>query len=96
MTKERSILNVAVSIFFRIVLFLGSFLVRRYLIRFVGNDVNGLNSLYLSVIGVLSVAELGIGDAIIFCMYKPIVEGDDKKVSALYGLYKKVYILITM
>ena len=80
MTKERSILNVAVSIFFRIVLFLGSFLVRRYLIRFVGNDVNGLNSLYLSVIGVLSVAELGIGDAIIFCMYKPIVEGDTAKV----------------
>lgn len=94
MKKERSILNVAVSIFFRIVLFLGSFLVRRYLIRFVGNDVNGVHSLYLSVIGVLSVAELGIGDAIIFCMYKPIVEGDTAKVSVLYSLFQRVYTII--
>lgn len=94
MKNKRSILNVAVSIFFKIVLFAGSFLVRRYLIRFVGNDVNGLNSLYLSVIGVLSVAELGIGDAIIFCMYKPIVEGDTAKVSALYTLFKRIYAII--
>lgn len=94
MKKNRSLLNVAVSIFFRIFLFLGSFFVRRYLIKFCGNDVNGLNSLYLSIIGVLSVAELGIGDAIIFCMYKPIVEGNTAKVSALYALFQRVYVII--
>ena len=36
-----------------------------------------LNALYLSIIGFLSVAELGVGSAITFCMYKPIVEGDN-------------------
>lgn len=92
MDKRRSLLNVIISIFFRAVLLVTSLFVRRYLIRFIGNEVNGLNSLYLSVIGVLSVAELGIGDAITFCMYKPIVDKDIQKISALYTLFKKVYL----
>ncbi|HBF15730.1 MAG TPA: hypothetical protein DDW30_08685 [Clostridiales bacterium] len=94
MSKNRSILNVAVSIFFKIALLIGNLFVRRYLIRFVGNDVNGLNSLYLSIIGMLSVVELGIGSAIIYCMYKPIVMGDTEKVLSLYKLFKKIYLVI--
>lgn len=92
--KKKSILNVFVSIFFRLILFVGSFIVRRCLIKVVGNDVNGINSLYLSIIGVLTVTDLGIGDAIIFCMYKPIVEGDTYKVSSLYSLFKRIYSII--
>ena len=92
--KKRSVLNITISIFFKIVLLISNLLVRRYLIRFIGNDVNGINSLYLSVIGVLAVAELGVGEAITFCMYKPIVEGDTIKVSALYNLFKRIYFII--
>ena len=94
MSKRRSILNIAVSIFFKIALLIGNLLVRRYLIRFIGNEVNGLNSLYLSIIGMLSVVELGIGSAIIYCMYKPIVMGDTEKVFSLYKLFKKLYLII--
>lgn len=94
MDKKRSLLNVITSIVFKAILLVSSLLVRRYLIHFIGNDINGLNSLYLSVIGVLSVAELGIGDAITFCMYKPIVERDTQKISALYNLFRKVYLAI--
>ena len=94
MDKKRSLLNVTVSIVFRILLTISNLLVRRYLIRFIGNDVNGINSLYLSIIGVLAVAELGIGGAITYCMYKPIVEGDTVKVSALYNLFQRIYGLI--
>ena len=93
MDKKRSIKNITVSLLFRVALLVGSLLVRRYLIRCIGNDVNGLNSLYLSILNVLSVAELGIDSSIIFCMYKPIVEGDHEKVSALYRLFTKLYII---
>lgn len=94
MDKKRSILNVAASIFFKIILLVSNLLVRRCLIKYIGNDVNGLNSLYISIIGVLSVAELGIGDAITFCMYKPIVDRDTKKISTLYKLFKRAYLII--
>lgn len=91
MAKRRSLLNVSIAIAFKIILFIGSFLTRRYLIQLLGNDINGLNSLYISIIGVLSVADLGIGDAITFCMYKPIVKNETDKVAALYILFKRIY-----
>ena len=72
----------------------GSILVRHCLIRYIGNGVNGLDSLYASLIGFLSVTELGVGSAITFCMYKPIVEQDDSKVAALYQLFTKTYRVI--
>lgn len=68
--------------------------VKRVLIDICGNEVNGLNALYSSVIGFLSVAELGVGSAITFCMYKPIVTGDTERISALYYLFQRLYIII--
>lgn len=79
---------------FRLATMVMSILVRRALIRVCGNDVNGLNSLYLSIIGFLAVAELGVGSAITFCMYRPIVEGDEQKVGALYHLFRRLYRII--
>lgn len=73
---------------------IGSISVRHFLILHIGNEVNGLDSLYTSLIGFLSVAELGVGSAITFCMYKPIVEGNDAKVAALYQLFTKSYLII--
>jgi O-antigen/teichoic acid export membrane protein len=94
MDKKKSLLNVTIAITCKLILLIGSILVRRFLIKYIGNEINGLNSLYLSIIGVLSVAELGVGSAITFCMYKPIVEGDNNKISALYHLFTKLYLII--
>ena len=92
--KKEYVRNLSVALIFKVFLLVGAILVRRFLIQHAGNTINGLNSLYLSIIGFLDVAELGIGSAISFCMYKPIVEGDNDKVSALYCLFKKAYFII--
>lgn len=94
MDKKKSVLNVTVSIGFKVITMLMVIFVKRLLIQTCGNEVNGLNALYLSVVGFLSVAELGVGGAITFCMYKPIVEGDNRKVSALYTLFERIYLVI--
>lgn len=94
MDKKKSILNVSVSLVFKIVTMVMTIVVKRLLIQVCGNAVNGLNSLYLNIIGFLAVAELGVGSAITFCMYKPIVEGNDDQVSALYGLFQRLYLSI--
>lgn len=94
MDKKRGLKNVIVSVVFKLILLVASIIVRRFLIKYIGNEVNGLNSLYLSIIGFLSVAELGVGSAITFCMYKPIVEENYDKVSALYHLFTKLYLII--
>lgn len=94
MDKRKGLLNVSISILFKIVLLVSNILVRRFLIKYIGNEINGLNSLFTSLLDFLAVAELGVGSAITFCMYKPIVEGDKDKVSALYGLFTKIYLVV--
>lgn len=94
MDKKRSILNVTIAIATKIILLVFSLFLKKLLIKYVGNDANGVYSLYSSILSFLSIAELGVGTAINFAMYKPIVEGDNEKVSALYNLYKKVYLII--
>ena len=94
MDRKKSVLNITVSIISRVLLLIVALFTRRLLIRYLGNDINGLNSLYSSIIGMLAVAELGIGSAITFSMYKPIVQGDDNTVVGLYCLYRKIYLII--
>lgn len=94
MDKKKSLLNIASSIFSRVVLLFAALLVRRLLIQHIGNVANGLNYLYTSIIGMLAVAELGIGSAITYSMYKPIVDGETEKTAALYDLYKRLYRII--
>ncbi len=94
MDKRKGFLNVAVSIVFKLILLAGSILIRRLLIERLGNGINGINSLYVSIIGLLSVAELGVGGAITYCMYKPIVEGNKERVSALFNYFKRAYFII--
>lgn len=94
MDKRKGILNIGTSVVSRIILLLAALYVRRLLIIYIGNEVNGLNSLYASIIGLLSVAELGVGSAIIYSMYRPIVDGEKRKVAALYCLYRRLYRMI--
>lgn len=94
MDKKRSVLNVSVSIGFKFIIIVLEIFVRRFLIHYIGNEVNGLNSLYVSILDFLSIAELGVGGAITYCMYKPIVDGEREKTAALYHLFQKLYFII--
>ena len=94
MDKRKGVLNIVVSIVCQILTMATAILVKRALIDQCGNDINGLNTLYLSIVGFLAIAELGVGHAISFCMYKPIVEGNTPYIAALYRLFKGVYAAI--
>ena len=67
------------------------FITRTALNYCLGVEYLGLNSLFASVLQVLNLAELGVGSALVFSMYKPIAEGDDAALCALMRLYKMYY-----
>ena len=94
MDTRKGKLNIIVSLVFQTITMLLAIVVKRILIDSCGNEVNGLNALFTSIIGFLSVAELGVGHAITFCMYKPIVEDNRNQVSALFHLFQRIYTLI--
>lgn len=70
------------------------FLMRTAMIYFMGVQYLGLNSLFTSILQVLNLAELGVGSAMVYSMYKPIAEDDEITICALLRLYKRYYFLI--
>lgn len=71
------------------------FIIRTAIIYLLGKEYLGLNGLFTNILGVLNLAELGIGGAIVYSMYKPIAENNIEEVKALNNLYKKIYYLIS-
>lgn len=55
---------------------LSPFLLRTILIYKLGIEYLGLNSLFASVLQVLSLTELGFSSAAVYAMYKPIADDD--------------------
>lgn len=88
---KKSIANVLFGVGNRLVLMLFPFIIKTITIYTLGAEYLGLNSLFSSILQVLSLSELGVGSAMVYNMYKPLAEGDKKKVGALLYLYKKIY-----
>ena len=70
------------------------FFIRTIIIQVLGIEYLGLNCLFVSILQVLNLAELGVGSAMVYSMYKPIAEDDAKTINALLKLYKKYYNII--
>lgn len=86
--------NILFGGFLKVYQILAIFLMRTALIYFMGMQYLGLNSLFTSILQVLNLAELGVGSAMVYSMYKPIAESDRKTICALMHLYKKYYTII--
>lgn len=70
------------------------FVMRTVMLYTLGIQYLGLNSLFASILQVLNLVELGVGSAMVYSMYKPIVEDDKKKICALMSLYRLYYRVI--
>ena len=92
MRSEKSIKNVLITWIGLLFVSLGGFVVRIVLARVMAEEYLGLNGLFGNIISVLSLAELGVGPAITFSLYRPIAENDTKQITALMQLYRKFYI----
>lgn len=91
---DNSIKNTIVSFVAQILSIILSFVTRTIFIKILGIEYLGINGLFLNILSMLSFAELGIGTAIIFSMYKPLAENNRKRISALMNLYEKAYKII--
>lgn len=97
MKKSRThyaVLNSGISSFIFIINTLLKFIVRSVFVYFLGKAYLGVNGLFNSIIGILSLSELGIGPAIVYSLYKPLADDDRPKIKALVQLYKRIYAVI--
>lgn len=71
-----------------------NFVLRTIFIAHLGDTLNGVNGLYANILSVLSMAELGIGTAMNYSLYKPVAQGNIGKIKSYMRLYKKAYAVI--
>ena len=67
------------------------FIVRTVFIYRLSESFLGANGLFSNILNVLNIAELGIGGAIAYALYKPLAEQDTGQIVALMNLYRRAY-----
>ncbi len=73
-----------------VILLLGLFRSKLF-IQILGNDQLGLYQLYGQIISYLVLLEGGVGTALLFRLYKPISEKDNKKISSIMAASKVIF-----
>lgn len=88
---EYSVLNIITGVggyFLNTVI---GFICRMVFTRCLSADYLGVNGLFTNVLTMLSLAELGVGSAIVYALYKPLAEHDEAKIASLMKVYEKAY-----
>ena len=67
------------------------FLNRTLFLWLLGPAYLGLNGLFASILGVLMLAELGFGKAVVCSMYKPVADDDRELLCAYLKFFRSVY-----
>lgn len=91
---KNSLINSMTGLFGKIFNCILGLVSRSVFIHVLSTEYLGVNGLFENILYLLSFAELGFGNAIIYNMYKPVAEDNKEKVKDLMYLYKKVYFII--
>lgn len=91
MRSKNTMMNVSVLLVGQAVGILVSFVSRTLFLYVLNAEYLGVNGLFTDVLSILSLAEMGFGPAIVYSLYKPIAENDEKKVKELMGFYALAY-----
>ena len=94
MRLKNSIRNLIASLFSQFVLIVLTFLTRKIFANLLGAELLGVNSLFLNILTVLSLTELGIGSVMIVHLYEPINKNNIARIKSLMKMYKRAYWII--
>ena len=93
---EKSIKNILFGVTSKFLVLILGFVDRKFFIGFLGDELLGVNGLFSNVLLMLSLAELGITNVMVYSYYKPLAEGNYEKLNSLTRFYKKIYTLIAI
>ena len=79
---------------YRVATLIGPFAIKTIIIKELGQEYNGLSTLFTSVLTVLNLANLGFNSSLVFTMYKAIAEDDKPALCAMLKFYRKVYLIV--
>ncbi len=97
---EKGLLNSVTTLAFYLVGIFVTFLVRRYFLSSLGEEVLGMKGTIANFLGVLNLAELGVATAIAYALYKPLLHNDRKAINEIISVqawfYRRVAIFVSI
>lgn len=93
MREKKAIKNVITNIIVQIILAVSGLMIPRLLMYSFGSEVNGMVSSISQFITYAALIEMGIGNAAVVALYKPIAIQDYSNISAIVTSAKKMYFI---
>ncbi len=91
---KKTLLNARVNLIFYFLTLVLSFFSRKIFLSTLGADFIGLTGTLQNLLGFLNLAELGIGSAIGYVLYKPIFEHDRMQINEIISVMGYLYRII--
>lgn len=91
---QKAKLNSIVTLATQFCQILLGFLIRKLFINYLGVTYLGYNSVFTNILQMLNLVDMGIGVAITSYLYKPLAENDRARITAVMGIYKKLYTIL--
>ena len=91
---ENSMRNLRYAALLNLALVIVNFVARRIFVTVLSEQYLGLNGTFTNILSMLSIAELGVGTAITYSMYKPLAVRDEDLLLSLMALYRRFYRII--
>lgn len=88
---SKSAKNSIIALLFYAINLILQFISRKVFIDYLGEDILGLNTTLSSILQFLNIAELGIGSAIGYALYKPLYNSDTKAINEIVTLQGWLY-----
>ena len=84
---QRVLKNARISAGFYLLAIFLAFFSRKIFLECLGADYVGLTGTLSNILGYLNLAELGIGSALVFNLYKPVFDGDEGRIRSMVSFY---------
>lgn len=91
MRTKKSLMNMMVSLLGQLLNLGLAIAARSYLAQCMPSEYLGINGLFTNVLTILSLADLGIGTAMMYALYAPVARGDREEIQKLMNLYRRLY-----
>ena len=89
--SSKALRNVITGLVNKVLILFLAFATRTLFIRLLGAEYTGVSSLYTNILSVLSLAELGLSNVLMFYLYGAIKDQDRDRICVLVQEFKKIY-----
>lgn len=94
--RNKVALGSQIGLITSIVILITNFFLRSYFVKIYGSDLTGYYLLIVQLMGMLNLAELGVGTALTYILFKPLHDGSQSELREYYYITKRIYNVISL